>query len=168
MSMENILGNSRLCVSDEKYTRNKFLLKCYMHVLSSDNYLLHPVGFTYKIDNNVILGSECGYVFFPQLYVSMYYEPEPNNYMINLLGHILLLKEKRDFDYFYEIYKHPDNKNSTEQIIDWKKVYSYYGGIEIHKYDTETEKSEKKEWWIDWPYSGCIWNSDIFYVSKLG
>lgn len=163
--MQNILSNSRLCVSDEKYTHNKFLLNCYMYVLSLENYLLHPVGFTYKIDNNIVLGSECRYVFFPQLYVPM--EIDYSQSITNLLGHILQLKEKKDFDEFYDKYGYDNGKNHVGQIIDWKKVYSYYGGIEIHKYDTTIEKSNKKEWWIDWPYSGCIWNSDIFYVSKL-
>lgn len=163
--MENILGNSRLCVSDEKYTHNKFLLKCYMYVLSLETHLLHPVGFTYKINNDIILGSECRYIFFPQLYVPI--EIKYDNSMVKLLGYVLVLKEKKDFDKFYDEYKYDDGKNNTEQIIDWRRVYSYYGGIEIHKYDTNIEKSDKKEWWIDWPYSGCVWNSEIFRVSKL-
>lgn len=160
--MNNTLSNSRLCVSDEKYTHNGFLLKCYMHVLASDTYLLHPIGLSYTINNDMITGNDCRYVLFPQLYVSI--EDRRDNAMTKLLGYILQLRKKEDFDTFYEKYKYI-GVNNGNQIIDWKKVYSYYGGIEIHKYDID--KRQGNEWWIDWEYSGCIWNSELFVVTKL-
>ena len=163
--MNNMLSNSRLCVSDEKYTNNSFLLKCYLHILSSDTYFLHPIGFSYKINNDVVAGNECRYVLFPQLYVPI--EEKNDRSMIKLIDAILRLKKKEDFDRFYDEFKYEDEANNIMQIIDWKKVYSYYGGIEIHKYDTSKEKSDKKEWWIDWEYSGCLWNSEFFILAKL-
>ena len=86
------------------------------------------------------------------------------------LNKILVLRDKKDTEIFYDLYKKMP-EDASWQYIDWKKVYVDYGGLEVRmspmtgyfKFGTY----DKVWWWFGWDVaSGCIWNGDLIESTK--
>jgi len=82
------------------------------------------------------------------------------------INKIIQIRNYEDMLDFFGEYKHSDSTDRHE-IIDWKKVYMDYGGIELAviKHQSYFDQ-EKRRWWLNWDVaSGCVWNSDV--VQKI-
>lgn len=87
------------------------------------------------------------------------------------LDKIIQIRNQKDIVNFYEEYRYTPKDDDTFEIIDWKKVYMDYGGIELavthleELFGKDIEKyieGQKVGWWFGWDVaSGCIWNGEV-------
>ena len=71
---------------------------------------------------------------------------------------ILFITNNDDFKKFEKMYGIPNPQYPDEVKIDWPKVASQYGGIEICPYLHDQRMDS--DWYYSWDVaSGCIWNA---------
>lgn len=77
---------------------------------------------------------------------------------------LLVIKNNDEFDAFFNKYK-IFSKTLNYFLIDWKKVSNDYGGIEICPY---LKDKRMVTWYYPWDVaSGCIWNNDLIFNTKI-